>query len=81
MGLLGVAGAIALGRFTPQSQLRVNGPRIIEHLNGLAEFGKNDTLSPTSYTPPPLAALPCHRMRPDVIWKSPDIVVCKVGHE
>ena len=40
-GLLGAAGAVALGRFPPQSQLRVNGPRIIEHLNGLAEFGKN----------------------------------------
>src|SRR5882762_8871843 len=40
-GLLGAAGAIALGRFAPQSQLLVNGPRIIEHLNGLAEFGKN----------------------------------------
>ena len=25
----------------PQAQLRVNGPRIIKHLNALAEFGKN----------------------------------------
>ena len=41
VGLLGAAGAIALGRFPPQSQLHVNGSRIIEHLNGLAEFGKN----------------------------------------
>jgi N-carbamoyl-L-amino-acid hydrolase len=44
-GLLGVAGALA---FTPfrlrplaQPQLRVNGARISEHLNALAEFGKN----------------------------------------
>jgi N-carbamoyl-L-amino-acid hydrolase len=40
-GLLGTAGAIALHRFTSQLQLRVNGARIIEHLNALAEFGRN----------------------------------------
>ncbi|HEX9630051.1 MAG TPA: hypothetical protein VF961_08530, partial [Pyrinomonadaceae bacterium] len=30
-------------RFAPGSapQLRVNGPRIVEHINALAEFGKN----------------------------------------
>jgi N-carbamoyl-L-amino-acid hydrolase len=40
-GLVGAAGALAFRPFTFQSQLRVNGPRIIEHLNALAEFGKN----------------------------------------
>src|SRR6266487_2310764 len=40
--LVGTIGSLA---FDPhplsQSQLRVNGPRILEHINGLAEFGKN----------------------------------------
>jgi N-carbamoyl-L-amino-acid hydrolase len=44
-GLLGTAGAIALRPFRPsqsgQPQLRVNGARIVEHINALAEFGKN----------------------------------------
>ena len=42
-GLLAVAGAIAFRRraFASQPQLRVNGARIVEHLNALAEFGKN----------------------------------------
>ncbi|HSP62267.1 MAG TPA: M20 family metallo-hydrolase [Pyrinomonadaceae bacterium] len=40
-GLLGTAGAIAFHRFALQPQLRVNGGRIGEHLNALAEFGKN----------------------------------------
>src|SRR2546428_11739238 len=41
-GLLGTAGAIA---FRPvrvmQPRLHVNGARIVEHINALAEFGKN----------------------------------------
>ncbi len=41
LGLLGTAGAVAFARLPLQPQLRVNGPRIIEHLNALAEFGKN----------------------------------------
>src|SRR5713226_7361060 len=41
LGLLGAAGAVAFGRFPFQPQLRVNGPRIMEHLSALAEFGKN----------------------------------------
>src|SRR2546425_4712987 len=41
LGLLGAAGAVVLTRFPLQPQLRVNGSRIIEHLNALAEFGKN----------------------------------------
>lgn len=40
-GFLGAAGAIAFRPFASQPQLRVNGPRIVEHLNALAEFGKN----------------------------------------
>src|SRR5439155_1691981 len=40
-GLLGTAGAIAFRPFASQSQLRVNGARIVGHLNALAEFGKN----------------------------------------
>ena len=41
-GLVGTAGLIALRPFeTPQPQLRVNGARIVEHINALAEFGKN----------------------------------------
>jgi N-carbamoyl-L-amino-acid hydrolase len=39
--LLGAFGAIAIPSFQPQPQVRVNGPRIIQHLNALAEFGKN----------------------------------------
>lgn len=34
-------GAVSLRPFQPQPQLRVNGPRIIDHINALAEFGKN----------------------------------------
>ncbi|HVS82580.1 MAG TPA: M20 family metallo-hydrolase [Pyrinomonadaceae bacterium] len=41
IGLLGTAGAIAFHGFAPQPQLRVNGARIVEHINALAEFGKN----------------------------------------
>jgi N-carbamoyl-L-amino-acid hydrolase len=50
VGLLGAAGAFTLRRFPFQSHHGwdarataplVNGPRIIEHLNALAEFGKN----------------------------------------
>jgi N-carbamoyl-L-amino-acid hydrolase len=40
-GLLGFGGALAFRRFAFQSQLRVNGPRIVEHLTALAEFGRN----------------------------------------
>lgn len=40
-GLLGAAGVLALRPLASQPQLRVNGARIIEHLNALAEFGKN----------------------------------------
>jgi len=40
-GLLGTAGAIAYHPFASQTQMRVNGARIVEHLNALAEFGKN----------------------------------------
>ncbi len=32
---------IAFRPFASQPQLRVNGPRLVEHLNALAEFGKN----------------------------------------
>src|SRR5260370_29417689 len=41
LGLLGTAGAVAFGRLPLQPQLRVNDSRLIEHLNALAEFGKN----------------------------------------
>lgn len=42
LALLGAAGTIAVGRiFGYQSQLRVNGTRLIQHLEGLAKFGKN----------------------------------------
>src|SRR5437870_2857528 len=41
LGLLAAAGAVALKPFSLQPQLRVNGTRLIEHLNALAEFGKN----------------------------------------
>jgi len=34
-------GALALHRFPTQSQLRVDGKRIMEHIHALAEFGKN----------------------------------------
>lgn len=45
-GLLGTAGVVALrpfafGPLALQPQLRVNGARIVEHINALAEFGKN----------------------------------------
>jgi len=40
-GLIGTAGALALGPFKDQAHLRVNGARIIQNLNALAEFGKN----------------------------------------
>ena len=43
IGLLGTAGAITFHqfRFVSQAQLRVNGARLVEHINALAEFGKN----------------------------------------
>ena len=42
LGLLGAVGGIVLSRFPFQpQQLRANGPRLMEHLNSLAEFGKN----------------------------------------
>ena len=42
-GLLGAAGAIGPGRFSFASPapLRVNGARLMDHINALAEFGKN----------------------------------------
>lgn len=42
-GLLGTAGALALYRsaLAAQTQLRVNGSRLTEHLKALSEFGKN----------------------------------------
>jgi len=39
--LLGGIGSLPFRRFLNQSKLRVNGPRIIQHLNALGEFGKN----------------------------------------
>src|SRR5262245_6960257 len=42
--LLGTVGSVALEHFhwtQPQRQLSVNGPRIIQHIEKLAEFGKN----------------------------------------
>jgi N-carbamoyl-L-amino-acid hydrolase len=40
--LVGTIGSLALDPHQiSQSQLRVNGPRILEHINSLAEFGKN----------------------------------------
>lgn len=39
--LLGSIGALTLRPFQDQPKLRVNGPRIIQHLNALGEFGKN----------------------------------------
>lgn len=41
LALLGVAGTMLLRPLPNQAQLRVNGERIMEHLNALAEFGKN----------------------------------------
>src|SRR5437773_11981884 len=41
LGLIGAVGTVAIARLQEKSQLRVNGPRIVEHLNRLAEFGKN----------------------------------------
>jgi N-carbamoyl-L-amino-acid hydrolase len=42
-GLLGAAGAIALQRvaFATQGRVSVNGARLMDHINALAEFGKN----------------------------------------
>src|SRR6185503_21302045 len=41
-GLLGATSALAFRHADfSQAQLRVNGPRIVEHLNKLAEFGRN----------------------------------------
>lgn len=40
-GLALSAGAFAFSRFPLQSQLRVNGKRIMDHIHALAEFGKN----------------------------------------
>ncbi len=39
--LLGAMGALSVGPFQSRPQLQVNGPRIIDHINALAEFGKN----------------------------------------
>lgn len=41
LGLVGAFGGLAIRPFQQQPQVRVNGPRIIQHLNALAEFGKN----------------------------------------
>jgi beta-ureidopropionase / N-carbamoyl-L-amino-acid hydrolase len=43
LGLLGIASAIATNRwvFAAQSELRINGARLNQHLTALAEFGKN----------------------------------------
>jgi len=41
LGLLGTAGAIAFRPLALQPRLRVNGSRLIAHINALAEFGKN----------------------------------------
>ena len=41
LSLLGGIGALTLRPFQNQPRLRVNGPRIIQHLNALGEFGKN----------------------------------------
>jgi len=42
LALLGTIGSLTFRPFAgSQSQLRVNGPRIVEHLNRLAEFGRN----------------------------------------
>ena len=40
-GVVAAAGAIAFRRVTPQPSLRVIGARLMEHINALAEFGKN----------------------------------------
>ncbi|HVI71737.1 MAG TPA: hypothetical protein VM656_09660, partial [Pyrinomonadaceae bacterium] len=34
-------GALAFPRFPAQSQLRINGKRIMDHIHALAEFGRN----------------------------------------
>src|SRR5258705_10037576 len=34
-------GSLSFRRLTFQPQLRINGPRLMEHLHALAEFGKN----------------------------------------
>ena len=43
LGLIGTAGAVSLNKlaFASPPQLRVNGARLNEHLQALAEFGKN----------------------------------------
>src|SRR6266704_414405 len=41
LGLFATTGALAFRPFASVPQLRVKGPRIVEHLNTLAEFGKN----------------------------------------
>ncbi|MGH9969717.1 MAG: M20 family metallo-hydrolase [Pyrinomonadaceae bacterium] len=41
LGLLATVSAVAILPLKGQGPLRVNGPRIIEHINALAEFGKN----------------------------------------
>jgi N-carbamoyl-L-amino-acid hydrolase len=41
LSLLGGVAAIRLPRWRSQPDLRVNGARIVEHLSGLSQFGKN----------------------------------------
>jgi N-carbamoyl-L-amino-acid hydrolase len=41
LSLLSGVAAIGLPRWRPQPGVRVNGVRIVEHLNGLSQFGKN----------------------------------------
>jgi len=41
VGFLMTTGALGLRRFPVQAPPRVNGQRLIVHLNALAEFGKN----------------------------------------
>ena len=40
-GLLVCLGSVSFGSFPSQATLRVNGKRIMDHIFGLAEFGKN----------------------------------------
>src|SRR5690348_3408300 len=40
-GLALSLGLLPFHRFTTQKQLRVNGPRLMDHIMALAEFGKN----------------------------------------
>jgi len=53
LALLGIAGTAMLRRLPLETPLRVNGPRIMEHLNALAEFGKNPQggVSRVAYSP------------------------------